>query len=77
MGPTKPEPGFAAEIEAKPSPRIIKPHLPFYLLHPTLVDTSKVNLMKLHRCEASIDEFAQYFMEDEGNLIEIKCLVER
>ncbi len=25
-------------------------------------------LIKLHGCEASIDEFAQYFMDDKGNL---------
>ena len=46
LGPTIPAPGFAAEIEAKPLPRIIKSHLPFYLLHPTLVETSKVSLIE-------------------------------
>jgi hypothetical protein len=32
----------ADQIEKMPSPRIIRPHLPFYLLHPKLLDTSKV-----------------------------------
>ena len=27
-----------------PSPRMFKSHLPFYLLHPELLDTSKVHL---------------------------------
>lgn len=31
-------------IERMPSPRAIKSHLPFYLLPPKLLDTSKVNL---------------------------------
>ena len=30
------------KIEAMPSPRMIKSHLPLYLLHPKLLDTSKV-----------------------------------
>ena len=30
------------QIEARPSPRVIKSHLPLYLLHPKLLDTSKV-----------------------------------
>lgn len=47
MGPIKAAPGYASQLEEKPSPRIIKPHLPFYLLHPTLVDTAKVILSKL------------------------------
>lgn len=29
-------------VEKMPSPRILKSHLPFYLLHPKLLDTSKV-----------------------------------
>ncbi len=29
-------------VENMPSPRVIKSHLPFYLLHPKLLDTSKV-----------------------------------
>jgi len=31
------------QIESRPSPRVIKSHLPLYLLHPKLLDTSKVN----------------------------------
>ena len=31
-------------VDKMPSPRILKSHLPFYLLHPQLLDTSKVNL---------------------------------
>ena len=31
-------------FEKMPSPRIFKSHLPFYLLHPELLDTAKVNL---------------------------------
>ena len=45
MGPIKPAPGFASQIKEKPAPRIIKPHLPFYLLHPTLVETAKVIIL--------------------------------
>ena len=30
--------------EKMPSPRVLKSHLPFYLLHPKLLDTSKVSL---------------------------------
>ena len=30
------------QIENMPSPRVIKSHLPLYLLHPNLLDTSKV-----------------------------------
>ena len=30
------------KVEALPSPRVIRPHLPFYLLPPDLLDTSKV-----------------------------------
>lgn len=30
------------EIDRMASPRIFKSHLPFYLLHPKLLDTSKV-----------------------------------
>lgn len=29
-------------VEKMPSPRVIKTHLPLYLLHPNLLDTSKV-----------------------------------
>ena len=32
----------AAQINQMPSPRIIRPHLPFYLLPPKLLDISKV-----------------------------------
>ena len=32
----------ADALSKLPSPRIIKTHLPFYLLHPKLLDTSKV-----------------------------------
>ena len=31
-------------FDKMPSPRIFKSHLPFYLLHPELLDTCKVNL---------------------------------
>lgn len=31
------------KIETMPSPRVIKSHLPFHLLHPKLLDTSKVS----------------------------------
>lgn len=34
-------------IERIPSPRVIKSHLPFSLLHPQLLDTSKVNIMSI------------------------------
>jgi hypothetical protein len=30
-------------FDKMPSPRIFKSHLPFYLLHPELLDTCKVN----------------------------------
>lgn len=30
------------KVEQLPSPRVIRPHLPFYLLPPELLDTSKV-----------------------------------
>ena len=30
------------KIEAQPNPRLIRPHLPFYVLNPKLLDTSKV-----------------------------------
>lgn len=30
------------EIDRMESPRVIKSHLPFYLMNPTLLDTSKV-----------------------------------
>ena len=29
-------------VDKMPSPRVIKSHLPFYLLHPNLLETSKV-----------------------------------
>jgi hypothetical protein len=32
----------AAKIDKMPSPRVIRPHLPFNLLPPKLLDTSKV-----------------------------------
>lgn len=31
-----------SELSSLPSPRIFKSHLPFYLLHPELLETSKV-----------------------------------
>ena len=34
------------EMEQMTEPRIIKSHLPLYLLNPNLLDTSKVNLKK-------------------------------
>ena len=34
-------------IERIPSPRVIKSHLPFSLLHSQLLDTSKVNIMSI------------------------------
>ena len=37
-----PPPTMVADLEAAPSPRIIRPHLPFYLLPPNLLETSKV-----------------------------------
>lgn len=37
--------GPCVQIDRMPSPRVIKPHLPFYLLHPNLLDTSKVCLI--------------------------------
>jgi hypothetical protein len=30
------------KVEKLPSPRVIRPHLPFYLLPPELLDTAKV-----------------------------------
>ena len=48
LGP--PRPGmesFAVQIDRKPSPRIIKTHLPFYLMHPKLLETAKVNRLRL------------------------------
>lgn len=32
------------DLENMPSPRVMKSHLPFYLLHPELLDTSKVEI---------------------------------
>ena len=29
-------------VDKMPSPRVIKTHLPFFLLHPNLLETSKV-----------------------------------
>jgi len=34
------------KINQMPSPRVIKSHMPFYLLNPDLLDTCKVNLLK-------------------------------
>lgn len=42
---TPPRPGakpFSVVIDKKPAPRVIKTHLPFYLMHPKLLETSKV-----------------------------------
>ena len=36
-----------SKIDELPSPRLIMSHLPFYLLHPDLLDTSKVHLVIL------------------------------
>ena len=33
------------KIAEMPSPRVLKTHLPFHLLPPRLVDTSKVNIV--------------------------------
>nr|CAH0102991.1 unnamed protein product [Daphnia galeata] len=70
-------------FDKMPSPRIFKTHLPFYLLHPELLDTSKVlyvarnpkdaivsfyhhhKLIKAHDYKGDLEEFAQYFMDDE------------
>jgi hypothetical protein len=30
------------KVEQLPSPRVIRPHMPMYLLPPTLLDTAKV-----------------------------------
>jgi len=53
------------QIEARPSPRVIKSHLPLYLLHPKLLDTSKV-ITKMTR-------FLYNFKE--SILIIVLCLV--
>ncbi len=42
---TPPRPGekpFSVAIEKTPPPRVIKTHLPFFLVHPKLLETSKV-----------------------------------
>ena len=36
-------------ISAMPSPVVVKSHLPFYLLHPKLLDTSKAALIQKTR----------------------------
>lgn len=74
------------KVEQLPSPRVIRPHLPFYLLPPQLLDTAKVvyvarnpkdvivsyyfhhKLIKLHGYIGTLEEFAQFFMDDEGML---------
>ncbi|KAI9563009.1 hypothetical protein GHT06_010465 [Daphnia sinensis] len=71
------------KVEQLPSPRVIRPHLPFYLLPPQLLDTAKVvyvarnpkdvivsyyfhhKLIKLHGYTGTLEEFAQFFMDDE------------
>lgn len=71
------------KVEQLPSPRVIRPHLPFYLLPPQLLDTAKVvyvarnpkdvivsyyfhhKLIKLHGYIGTLEEFAQFFMDDE------------
>lgn len=35
------------KVEQLPSPRVIRPHLPFYLLPPQLLDTAKVENPKI------------------------------
>ena len=35
------------KINKMPSPRVIKSHMPFYLLHPDLLDTCKVNRLNI------------------------------
>lgn len=42
-------------VEKMPSPRIIKTHLPFYLLNPKLLETSKVNLLIHVNFERSLE----------------------
>jgi hypothetical protein len=41
---TRNESNMLNSVDKMPSPRILKSHLPFYLLHPELLDTAKVNL---------------------------------
>ncbi|EFX76431.1 hypothetical protein DAPPUDRAFT_55135 [Daphnia pulex] len=71
------------KVEQLPSPRVIRPHMPMYLLPPTLLDTAKVvyvarnpkdvivsyffhhKLIKLHGFTGTMDEFAEFFMDDE------------
>ena len=92
------------KVEKLPSPRVIRPHLPFYLLPPELLDTAKVlrnlsqtcrvhmsliiywlqvvyvarnpkdvivsyyfhhKLIKVHGYTGTLDEFAEFFMNDE------------
>ncbi|XP_057376595.1 sulfotransferase 1E1-like [Daphnia carinata] len=70
-------------IEKMESPRVLKSHLPFYLLHPDLLETSKVvyiarnpkdvivsfyhhtKLVKRHNFQGTLEQFAEYFLEDE------------
>ena len=74
------------EIDKLPSPRVVKSHLPFYLLHPELLYTSKVvyvarnpkdvmvsyyfhhKLIKWPGFTGNMEEFVEYFMQDEGTI---------
>nr|CAH0106923.1 unnamed protein product [Daphnia galeata] len=76
-------PNSVLRVEQLPSPRVLRPHLPFYLLPPQLLDTTKVvyvarnpkdvivsyyyhhKLIKLHGYIGTLDDFAEYFMNDE------------
>lgn len=45
------------KIENMPSPRIIKTHLPLYLLHPELLDTCKVGILELRESKLFLYHF--------------------
>ncbi|KAI9563465.1 hypothetical protein GHT06_010928 [Daphnia sinensis] len=71
------------KVDKLPSPRVIRPHLPMYLLPPDLLETSKVvyvarnpkdvivsyyfhhKLIKSHGYTGTLEELAEYFMNDE------------
>lgn len=48
------------EITRMESPRVIKSHLPFYLLNPTLLDTSKVYLAISYNARHITNSFTLY-----------------
>ena len=73
------------KLDAMESPRVIKSHLPFYLLPPKLIDTCKVIYVarnpkdvivsyfyhhkfwdELHGFNGNLEEFAQFYIDDEG-----------